>query len=124
MERQKAEAPESAQKNWHCKEFSLRLWVELEEEEGMDMFILHSFMIEREMSGFDFRDCAFIDEDGKAFYPEPDDKFYTKDRCWYIKPPKKFYIYSDRVDKYEWKNYISVSNKRSIRESEFSGDRL
>ena len=98
--------------DWHCKEFSLRLWVEIKEHEEIDMFVLHSFMIEHEMPKFDFRDCVFIDGDGKAFYPEPDFKFSTEDCCWYIKPPKKFYIYSGREDKYEWKDYVPVGGER------------
>jgi len=93
---------------WHCKEFNHRIWIEIKKEKESDIFILHSFLIEKEFSTFDFRNCAFIDEKGKAFFPELDEKhFLTNDCVWYIEPPKNFYIYSDRKNKYKWEKYLT-----------------
>lgn len=98
--------------DWYCKEFNRRIWIEIKESELLgDIVLLPSFMLERETSDFDFKDCAFIGEDRKAFFPEQDRGFLTEDCDWYIKPPKNFYVYFDRVDKYNWEDHKTVGLK-------------
>ncbi|MCK4454638.1 hypothetical protein KAU51_04850 [Candidatus Parcubacteria bacterium] len=81
---------------WYCNEFNKRISVKLIKNKETNMFMLHSFAVEHKTTGFNYEDCAFIETDGKAFFPEVDRNFVTRDCVWYIKPPKTFYIYFNR----------------------------
>jgi len=84
---------------WSCPEFKSRVRIAIKESEVFPAFLLHSFAVKREFPSFDRKDCVFIDEDGRAFFPEPCGNFVTDDEAWYIKTPKIFYIYSNRRKK-------------------------